>query len=129
MMTIQLPTEGDANVSAIAPAGTVQAGTIYVTTTAGADSAGSVLVVKPGGTRPSSTIPVGNNPCSAVVAPMGTPNAGTLYVADCGDNTVAIIAPGSSKAKSISLDKVIGGIDVVPAGVTGAGTIVTGQVL
>ena len=97
---------------AIAPAGTPNAGTIYVSSYVTNDTVGTVSVIRPNGTK-GATITVGKSPCLPAVAPAGTPNAGTIYVPN-GDDTVSVIRPDGTKGATITVGTSLEGAVIAP---------------
>ncbi len=90
---------------AVAPAGTPNAGDVYVTVITGNSgyNQGQVLVYNPTGTLIGSPIQVYYGGHEVAVAPAGTPNAGDIYVTNSVGNslnltggTVTVIGPNNS---------------------------------
>jgi YVTN family beta-propeller protein len=87
---------------ALAPAGTSNAGTLYIPNHGGG-SGNTVSVIAPGATTATS-IKVGRGPLDALIAPAGTPNAGNIYVVNSGNgegHTLSVIAPGATRATTV----------------------------
>lgn len=90
----------------IAPAGTPEAGTLYIPHH-GAGAGSTVSVIAPHATT-ATNMKVGKGPISAVVAPAGAPNAGTVYVLNVGNgngHTVSVIAPGATTSTTIAVGR------------------------
>ena len=112
----------------IAPAGTPNAGTVYVANPGifgkGRDG-NTVTAIKPDGV--TSTITVGDVPEGMVIAPLGTPNAGTLYVSNYGNNgagnTVSVVRPDGTISTFTISGQTPSPPAVAPTGTPNAGTV------
>ena len=109
----------------IAPAGTPNAGTVYLNNQGASYDGKTVATIEPNGT--TSLIAVGSAPEHPVIAPAGTPNAGTVYVSNLGSanadgNTVTAIATDGT-TKTITVGKGPTPGVIAPAGTTNAGMV------
>ncbi len=112
----------------VAPAGTPDAGTVYVTSLDGPDEqrafrqGHTVSVIDPGATTVTAAIDVADGAAELAIAPAGTPNAGTLYVS--GGHAVSVIDPGATGvATTIPVDGLAGNLAIAPDGTPNAGTV------
>ena len=115
----------------MAPAGTPNAGTVYIVNAGTTSAMGALSVVGP---RPSvaSVIPISTTTLGALaIAPAGTPKAGTIYLGDsftspgAPGHTVSVIGPGATTASAIDVGIRPDALAIAPAGTPNTGTTIT----
>ena len=113
---------------AVAPAGTPNAGTVYIVNAGTTSAMGALSVVGPDASV-ASVIPIGTTTLGALaIAPAGTPKAGTIYLANFSSpgapgHTVSVIGPGATTASAIDVGIRPDALAIAPAGTPNAGTV------